>query len=756
MTLRATNSSPVTRSVGSVSDLETIDVSFLIAGDDAWVVDVGQRWRYDPASTAAPSATCRPTSSSNGGAFPGRWILDGSSGGGGDLISITSDYLQPAVGSTVAVRMTSGTLSPNQVIEALHGGYYSIVSNDGDNNYTIRNLGGFGSVAPNVTVVAGRVYLQASQSGVTTATLATDFVQPPVGQQVNAVLLSSDGFDGGEIVLITVAGVANTGGYYRVISNAGGQATLLNLGATGNAPPGATIVAGSMVSPLEQSLAVVYGFSVNVMAFGAVGDGIVDDYPPLQRALDAVSVGGLFAGATLIFPPNKFRVTQTLTIGGPGLDVVSGVILQGSARGIATGARCSIVWGGAPGGTILRIRNSHSGKISEINFDGAGVADYCIQARHAPGDLSTTERWMIEGGRFEDAVVSNVLLGDTVPSQDDCSAWIFINTFFGRGWTNTLTDSHVTINAWNSFGVTFVGCQWYGTDEGGTQYPLHAIRAVGGNYTVVGGSTNALGQSDFYFTANANCQPSGATIVGIEAQSYRLIEASIAPGATLTPQWPVTVVGGYHSDSSGAGSTESISWDVPSGFMPLVLHGFRPQLNVNVGVGSRVFVDGVMFTGVGCDFTGDTSNISGNWFLGAQFVTSYSGAHRRNLGAYDQTYGLGAFQTYASLCPQGIPLANGATWDFAGAPNMGLVVVTWDGNPLFFGAAALFLIHAPVTPGVGVSALISDPSGTFSATAGNPATFNLFWNAGTGRWRLQNNSGGAARVHLSYVGVPPT
>lgn len=755
MSLRATNSTPVTRSVATISDLEAIDVSFLVSGDDAWIIDVEQRWRYNPTSTSAVGSTTRPTAASQGGALPGRWILDGSTGSAGDLISIVNDYVQPAVGSTVVVEMTSGALSPDQVIEALHGGYYSIVSNDGSNNYTIRNLGGFGAVAPGVTVSAGRVYLQASQSGVTIGSVNGTFVQPPVGQTVSVVLSNSDGYSSGDIILITVAGVANTGGYYQVVQNAGGQATLLNIGAPGNAAPGSNIVDGAMVSPLAQSLPILYGFGINVMAFGAVGDGVTDDYLPLQRALDAVSVGGLFAGATLNFPPNRFLTTQTLTIGGAVLDTVTGVILQGTARGIATGARCSIVWGGAAGGVILSIRNAHSGKISEINFDGGGVADYCLQARHVPGDLSTTERWMIEGCRFEDAVVSNVLLGDVVPSQDDCSAWTFINTFFGRGWTNTLTDSHVTINAWNSFGTTFVGCQWYGTNEGGTYYPLHGVTAVGGNYTAIGGSTNALGQSDFYFIGNINCQPSGATIVGVESQSYRLIEASIGAGTTLTPQWSVTVVGGYHSDSSGAGSTESISWDVPSGFMPLVLHGFRPQLNVNIGAGSKVFADGVVFTGIG-DFTGDISNISGNWYVNAQFVTSYSGAHRRNLGAYDQTYGLGAFQTYASLCPQGVPLANGGTWDFAGPPSMGLVLITWDGNPLFFGAAALFIIHAPAVPGTGVAALVSDPSGTFSVTAGNPATFNLYWNAGTGRWRLQNNSGGGARVHVAYVGVPPT
>lgn len=684
----------------------------------------------------------------------GRWelLIQGCGGGGGTVVD---PFVQPAVGAPVTVA-TSGAsaFSPGQVLLVPGVGWYRVVENLGGGAYVLLNIGGTESAVPGNTTITSRVYPMPGPSGEIVASVGVAYVQPPAGQTVNVTMSNADWITEGQIVFVSVAGVAETGGFYLVTLTAGAQVSLYNLGTVGNAAPAANIPAGAMVVPRSEAVQTIYGLGLSVMMFGAVGDGVTDDGPAIQRAIDAVSVGGLFAGATLLFPPNRFRVTTTLTIGGVN-NPVSGPILQGTSRGIATGARCSLVWGGNPGGVILLIRNAHSGKISEINFDGDGSAGYCLQARHAPGDLSTTERWMVEGCRFEDAVVSNVLLGDTVPSQDDCSAWTFINTFFGRGWSNTLTDSHVTINAWNSFGTTFVGCQWYGTNVGGAYYPLHAVRAVGGNYSVFGGATNALGQSDFYFVGDAGCQPSGATIVGVESQSYRFLEANIPVGTTLTPQWSVTVVGGYHTDSSGAGSTESINWNVPAGFMPIVLHGFRPQLNVNIGVGSKVFVDGVVFTGIG-DFTGDVSNISGNWYVNAQFVTSYSGVHRRNLGSYDQTYGLGGFQTYASLCPQGVGLGNGGTWDFAGAPNMGLVLVTWDGNPLFFGAAALFLVHAPVVPGTGVSALVSDPSGTFSATAGNPGTINLFWNAGTQRWRLQNNLGGGTRVHVAYVGVGPT
>lgn len=74
MSLRATEQVPVHRSLDTVADLETVDVSFLVAGDDAWTQATEQRWVYQPDSVAALTADVRPTASSNGGAERGRWV----------------------------------------------------------------------------------------------------------------------------------------------------------------------------------------------------------------------------------------------------------------------------------------------------------------------------------------------------------------------------------------------------------------------------------------------------------------------------------------------------------------------------------------------------------------------------------------------------------------------------------------------------------------------------------------------------------
>lgn len=687
----------------------------------------------------------------------GRWISLVIGGGAAGAFSVES-FVQPAVGDDVDVVTNTSSLVQGQVVWNPNGGFYSVVANLGSGSYTWRNIGGYQAANTNVTVEA-TLFAYASRSGqnATPTVVTSAYVQPAVGQSVTINTSGEEPLYNGQVIYVSRAGVPKSGGYYRVLDVGQNAIIVTNLGSVENAAPAANIAEGSVIVSYDQAPAFIQGFGVNVQSFGAVGNGLVDDTAAWQACIDAISTDGLFSGGTIFVPGGRYLITPgVLTIGGAN-NPVSGLIIQGTSMGIATGAKCSLICAGAPvAAPMLLIRNAHSGSIRDINFDAANVADYCVQGRHAVGDLSTTERWVFDRVRFESARIHNVLLGDIVPSQDDCSVWSFNSCLFGHSWVNALTDSHVRINAWNSFGTTFNGCQWYGTNEGGTYYPLHGVTAVGGNYKVNGGSTNALGESDFCFVGDPACQPSGATISGVESQSYKFLAADIPAGTTVTPQWSVTVVGGYHTDSSGAGSTESISWNVPSGFAPLVLNGFRPQLNVNVGTGSKVFAFGAMFTGVGSDFTGDTSNISGNWYVGSQFVTSYSGIHRRNSGSYDQTYGLGAFQTYASLCPQGVALANGDTWDFAGPPSMGLVLVVWDGNPLFFGAAGLFLIHAPAVPGTGVSALVSDPSGTFSVVDGTAGRFNLFWNAGTGRWRLQNSLGGGARVHIAYVGVLPT
>lgn len=52
-------------------------------------------------------------------------------------------------------------------------------------------------------------------------------------------------------------------------------------------------------------------FGVNVMDFGAVGDGITDDFQAIQDAIDDVDSEG---GGTVLFPPGDYSIEETLTM----------------------------------------------------------------------------------------------------------------------------------------------------------------------------------------------------------------------------------------------------------------------------------------------------------------------------------------------------------------------------------------------------------------------------------------------------------
>ena len=62
----------------------------------------------------------------------------------------------------------------------------------------------------------------------------------------------------------------------------------------------------------------------NLADFGAVGDGVTDDGPALQAALDAVVAAG---GGTLLVPAGRFVIaTPVVTIVAPGLRKASSAI----------------------------------------------------------------------------------------------------------------------------------------------------------------------------------------------------------------------------------------------------------------------------------------------------------------------------------------------------------------------------------------------------------------------------------------------
>ncbi|MFF0894745.1 glycosyl hydrolase family 28-related protein [Streptomyces sp. NPDC003278] len=73
--------------------------------------------------------------------------------------------------------------------------------------------------------------------------------------------------------------------------------------------PGMAITSGRLQYMLEQALS--GGSSINVAAYGAVGDGVTDDTAAIQAALDAAHARG---GAVVVFPSGKTYAVRTFLV----------------------------------------------------------------------------------------------------------------------------------------------------------------------------------------------------------------------------------------------------------------------------------------------------------------------------------------------------------------------------------------------------------------------------------------------------------
>lgn len=91
-------------------------------------------------------------------------------------------------------------------------------------------------------------------------------------------------------------------------------------------------------------------------------------------------------------------------------------------------------------------------------------------------------------------------------------------------------------------------------------------------------------------------------------------------------------------------------------------------------------------------------------------------------------------------------VANAGTYDFpGGAAARGFLFITAEED----NATAIFQMRA----GTGTTTEVSDPIGLFSAAVGTATSTNVYWNAGTSTYRVQNNRGGSRTYELVIIGT---
>lgn len=116
---------------------------------------------------------------------------------------------------------------------------------------------------------------------------------------------------------------------------------------------------GAVATNVEAKLAQI----INVLDFGAVGDGIADDTAAIQAAIDALPNDG----GTVYFPAGRFKVTSTIEVGDGSNSAASAkncIKLQGEGMGPYFGPSkgTEIFWDGTiGGGPVVRFNGSGDG-----------------------------------------------------------------------------------------------------------------------------------------------------------------------------------------------------------------------------------------------------------------------------------------------------------------------------------------------------------------------------------------------------------
>jgi len=98
--------------------------------------------------------------------------------------------------------------------------------------------------------------------------------------------------------------------------------------------------------------------------FGAAGDGKADDTEAIRRTLAAARDHG--RGAVAYLPYGRYRITDTIEVAGADYAIES------------TGWGSALVWDGAAGGTMMRVRDPRDIRIANLQFT-ANSAAVCLQ-----------------------------------------------------------------------------------------------------------------------------------------------------------------------------------------------------------------------------------------------------------------------------------------------------------------------------------------------------------------------------------------
>jgi hypothetical protein len=325
----------------------------------------------------------------------------------------------------------------------------------------------------------------------------------------------------------------------------------------------------------------------NVKAYGAVGNGIVDDTTAINAAIAACITA---TGGTVEFPIGFYKITSAMlvTAGTRGLRIRGA---KGSYAAPGNSIGSTILWAGAASSTMLTLLNTQDIEIRDICFDGggAGAPGGVTAALLDSNGVQPNKRTTIENVMFR-RVNTGLQIGNSTNETDTICVR---STAFYEGDSST-TSAAIRMNCANIANTVFDGCEMFGW-----RYGINVT--VTGDFTMIdtdGGNTAASNFDFLYLNGfygrigmyNCQCETGGGTCnhlnvtasaTGPNASQQVLIEASSLNTASVNAFARVTTVG----------CSFNASWTYSAGasYHTSINDSFPLATTINVGAtGTRV------------------------------------------------------------------------------------------------------------------------------------------------------------------------
>lgn len=266
---------------------------------------------------------------------------------------------------------------------------------------------------------------------------------------------------------------------------------------------------------------------INVKGYGAVGDGVTDDTPSIQSAIDSLHVANI-EGGIIFLPRGAYKITNTLNL------YQTGFITRLSLIGEALDA-VEIRWAGATDGVAVKVGRNRGMRLNQFTLKNTVAADTTIGIQFT-GDVGGTNN---ASGSMEQVRIQSfhqcLVVGDTSShaaseihyygvNLNSCDVGVIINDsqtvnhwFYGLGFASNTIGMTIGSGSPASIFVQGASMSSNGQDfafSTGNNIVLDNIRSENaGRFLTYGSDSGADGPTASNVTVR-NCVVNNTTEIG--------------------------------------------------------------------------------------------------------------------------------------------------------------------------------------------------------------------------------------------------